>query len=180
MYGPHALSAHIQEFRKLAEAMAKGNSIPDNGQSPPDLLADQDDILGHVSPDQIPSSARFGDVKEDVSKTSYKIGDTVSASFWSGNPRNDLLTEGTFTVVEFYDGSRKWIPAYDYDDFSVFFKWAQQNDTFYGVATIQWSVPDSAVIGTYRIRHFGAASIEGQQPVIQYFTGTSSTFSISK
>lgn len=180
MYGPHTLSAHIQEFRKLAEAMAKGNSIPDNGQSPPDLLADQDDILGHVSPDQIPSSARFGDVKEDVSKTSYKIGDTVSASFWSGNPRNDLLTEGTFTVVEFYDGSRKWIPAYDDDDFSVFFKWAQQNDTFYGVATIQWSVPDSAVIGTYRIRHFGAASIEGQQPVIQYFTGTSSTFSISK
>lgn len=44
LYGPHTLSAYIQEFKKFAEAMAKGEKIM-KGPSPPDLFKAQLSLL---------------------------------------------------------------------------------------------------------------------------------------
>ncbi|XP_065846898.1 neutral ceramidase 2-like [Euphorbia lathyris] len=178
LYGPHTLSAYIQEFTKLAESMAKGEQPPKTNLFPPDLTSKQLSLLLDPFIDSTPKGIQLGDIKQDINKKgSFKKGDRPSATFWSGNPRFDLLTEGTFALVEFLEGKR-WIPAYDDDDFSLFFKWNLDNVTFSSLATIEWEIPEEARSGVYRLRHFGSSKKALDSP-IGYFTGASSSFTVS-
>lgn len=112
--------------------MANGSQviIGSKGQpSPPDLSSEQLSLLPEPTGDNTPPPGiKFGDIKQDVRKRKliFRKGvDRVSAIFWSANPRYDLLTEGTFAVVERLLSAEKnqWIPAFDDDDFSLFFKY---------------------------------------------------------
>lgn len=139
LYGPHTLSAYIQEFKKLAEAMAKGEKIM-KGPSPPDLFKAQLSLLPDPFGDSPPPGTNFGDMKQDIivpKNGTFTKGDKASATFWSANPRYDLLTEGTFAVVEMLQGQH-WTPVYDDDDFSLFFKWKVDDSYLYSMATIEW------------------------------------------
>lgn len=180
LYGPHTLSAYIQEFKKLAQAMAEGeNNTIIKGPSPPDLSSVQISLLLGPFGDSPPEGFKFGDIKEDIAfpeRGYFTMGDTPSATFWSANPRYDLLTEGTFAAVERLQGER-WIAAYDDDDLSLFFKWNIDNISFHGLATIQWEIPSDAVSGVYRLKHFGSTRITIVSP-ISYFTGASSAFAV--
>ncbi|KAB2029857.1 hypothetical protein ES319_D05G190200v1 [Gossypium barbadense] len=163
LYGPHTLSAYIQEFKKLAKAMATGEQLDPLGDSPP-------------------PGKRFGDMLQDVAQPkggSFKKGDKPSATFWSANPRYDLLIEGTFAVVEMLQGER-WVPVYDDDDFCLYFKWnvTVDNGSLYGLATIEWEVPEDAASGVYRLRHFGSSKKTKDSPN-EFFTGASSAFTVS-
>ncbi|KAK4429469.1 Neutral ceramidase 2 [Sesamum alatum] len=180
LYGPHTLSAYVQEFKKLAQALARGDKIVGKGPSPPDLSSIQISLLADPSGDSPPPGITFGDIKRDViTKGDLKAGDRVNATFWSANPRYDLLTEGTFGAVETLQGD-KWIPAYDDDDFCLYFKWDGPfySSGSYGLATIEWEVPQEAGAGIYRLRHFGSFRTRKDSPV-NYFTGASSAFTVS-
>lgn len=175
LYGPHTLSAYIQEFKKLASALISGQTIQP-GPQPPDLLDKQVGLLPGVVMDTTPIGVKFGDVSTDVPENStFKPGDMVTATFWSACPRNDLLTDGTFSLVEILDGSNTWIPAYDDDDFCLRFKWSRPSKfSSRSYATIEWRIPETVVSGVYRLRHFGASkSLFGS---ITHFTGTSRAF----
>lgn len=175
LYGPHTLSAYIQEFRKLAAALISGRPV-EPGPQPPDLLDKQISLLTPVVLDSTLSGAKFGDVKSDVPLNStFKRGDMVTVTFSSACPRNDLLTEGTFALVEILQGQKTWVPAYDDDDFCLRFIWSRPSKLSpQSYATIEWRIPQSAVSGVYRIRHFGAAkALFGS---ISHFTGSSSAF----
>ncbi|KAL2322262.1 hypothetical protein Fmac_026641 [Flemingia macrophylla] len=179
LYGPHTLSAYIQEFKKLAQAMVEENNIPMKGPSPPDLSSVQISLLFGPFADSPPEGIKFGDIKEDISfpkKGYFTKGDTPSATFWSANPRYDLLTEGTFAAVERLHGER-WIAVYDDDDLSLFFKWKVDNSSYQGLATVEWEIPNDAVSGVYRLKHFGATRITILSH-ISYFAGTSSAFAV--
>lgn len=178
LYGPHTLSAYIQEFKKLAAALISGQSV-EQGPQPPDLLNKQISLLPPVVLDATPFGVKFGDTKNDVPLNStFKRGDMVSSTFWSACPRNDLMTEGTFALVEILQDQKTWVPAYDDDDFCLQFKWsrpARLSPESY--ATIEWRIPQTAVSGVYRLRHFGAAkSLFGS---IRHFTGSSSAFIVT-
>ena len=156
LYGPHTLSAYIQEFKKLAETMAKGEKIM-KGPSPPDLFKAQLSLLPDPFGDSRPPGTNFGDMKQDIivpKNGTFTKGDKASATFWSANPRYDLLTEGTFAVVEMLQGQH-WTPVYDDDDFSLFFKWKVDDSYLYSMATIEWEIPKEAGSGVYMLRHFG-------------------------
>lgn len=175
LYGPHTLSAYIQEFKKLAAAIAGGPRVSP-GPQPPDLLSKQISLLAPVLVDSKPKGVNFGDVKSDVPPSStFTEGDLVSATFWSACPRNDLMTEGTFSLVEILQGTDTWVPAYDDDDFCLRFKWSRPwKLSARSFATIEWRIPETAVPGVYRIRHFGTAkSLFGS---ISHFAGASSAF----
>ncbi|KAG6745225.1 hypothetical protein NC652_036828 [Populus alba x Populus x berolinensis] len=178
LYGPHTLSAYIQEFRKLAAALISGRPV-EPGPQPPDLLDKQISLLTPVVLDSTLSGAKFGDVKSDVPLNStFKRGDMVAVTFSSACPRNDLLTEGTFALVEILQGQKTWVPAYDDDDFCLRFIWSRPSKLSpQSYATIEWRIPQSAVSGVYRIRHFGAAkALFGS---ISHFTGSSSAFVVA-
>ncbi|KAI3787320.1 hypothetical protein L1987_41709 [Smallanthus sonchifolius] len=154
--------------------------IVDKGPSPPDLSSFQLKLLPDPSRDSPPPGVKFGDMKHDVSIPKsgfFHKGDKPSAVFWSPNSRYDLLTEGTYAVVEVLQGKR-WIPAYDDDDFSLSFKWNVENDSSYRLASLEWEVPDSVSNGVYRFRHFGSSK-NTIVSTTQYFTGASSAFAVS-
>ncbi|KAH9736307.1 Neutral ceramidase 2 [Citrus sinensis] len=178
LYGPHTLSAYIQEFKKLAAALIIGQTVMP-GPPPPDLLDKQISLLPPVVVDATPLGVKFGDVKTDVPQNStFKRGDMVAVTFWSACPRNDLMTEGTFALVELLQGQNTWVPAYDDDDFCLKFKWSRPAKLSpQSHATVEWKIPESAVSGVYRIRHFGASkSLVGS---ISHFIGSSSAFVVA-
>ncbi|EOY07316.1 PREDICTED: neutral ceramidase [Theobroma cacao] len=179
LYGPHTLNAYIQEFKKLATALISGASV-EPGPQPPDLLDKQISLLPPVVLDATPPLVNFGDVKDDVPfNTTFKQGDIVSVTFWSACPRNDLMTEGTFALVQYLQDHKTWIPAYDDDDFCLRFKWSRPAKLSpQSYATIEWWIPESVVSGVYRIRHFGASkSLLGS---VRHFAGSSSAFVVEK
>ena len=175
MYGPHTLSGYVQEFKKLASSLLTGQTVP-SGPQPPDLLSRQIGLLPPVVLDTAPIGKKFGDASTDVPQNStFRRGDMVTATFWSACPRNDLFTEGTFALVEISDGGETWLPAYDDDDFCLRFKWSRPSKlSSHSQATIEWRIPETAIAGVYRIRHFGASkSLFGS---VHHFTGASRAF----
>ncbi|KAL6545260.1 Neutral ceramidase 1 [Orobanche gracilis] len=175
LYGPHTLNAYIQEFKKLAKTLVSGTPV-EPGPQPPDLLERQISLLTPVVVDATPIGVNFGDISSDVPKNStFKRGGMVTVTFWSACPRNDLMTEGTFALVETLRGKDSWDPVYDDDDFCLRFKWSRPSKlSARSHATIEWRIPESAATGVYRIRHFGASkSLFGS---IRHFTGSSSAF----
>lgn len=178
LFGPHTLSAYIQEFQKLATALISGKPV-EPGPQPPDLLNKQISLLTPVVVDSTPIGVKFGDVSKDVPQNStFKRGDMVAVTFWSACPRNDLMTEGTFSLVEILHGKDTWVPVYDDDDFCLRFKWSRPSKlSARSHATIEWRIPASAAPGVYRIKHFGASkALVGS---IRHFTGSSSAFVVA-
>ncbi|XP_068668819.1 neutral ceramidase 2-like [Aristolochia californica] len=176
LYGPHTLSGYIQEFKKLATALLNGQQV-EPGPAPPDLLGKQIELLLPVVADATPIGVKFGNVRSDVPQNStFKRGDTVTVTFWSACPRNDLMTEGTFSLVEIFNKSTQtWVPAYDDDDFCLRFKWSRPRKlSARSEATIEWRIPETAISGVYRIRHFGASKSLFRS--IHHFTGASRAF----
>ncbi|KAI4306673.1 hypothetical protein L6164_029930 [Bauhinia variegata] len=147
LFGPHTLSAYIQEFKKLASALISGSTV-EPGPQPLNLLDNQMSFLPPVVVDETPIGVSFGDVSSDVPKNStYKRGDTVSVSFWSACPRNDLMTEATFALVEFLQGKDTWVPAYDDDDFCLRSKSSRPFKlSARSTATMEWRIPQVAVL----------------------------------
>ncbi|KAK1297815.1 Neutral ceramidase [Acorus calamus] len=179
LYGPHTLSAYIQEFKRLASALLGGQDISP-GPPPPDLLSKQISLLPPVVMDATPINIKFGDVSTDIPQNStFRKGDLVTAVFWSACPRNDLMTEGTFALVEALGNDKQtWSPAYDDDDFCLLFKWSRPSKlSAYSHARIEWRIPETATPGIYRITHFGASkSLFGS---IRHFTGSSTAFVVT-
>lgn len=151
----------------------------ESGPQPPDLLSKQISLLTPVVVDGTPAGVNFGDAATDVPKNStFKRGDLVKAVFWSACPRNNLMTEGTFALVEMLQGKDTWVPAYDDDDFCLRYIWSRPLKLSpRSQATIQWRIPSYATPGVYRISHFGAA--KGLLGSIRHFTGSSSAFVVS-
>ncbi|KAL3850105.1 hypothetical protein ACJIZ3_011987 [Penstemon smallii] len=178
LFSPHTLSAYIQEFKKLASGLVKGHSV-ESGPQPLDLLNKQISLLPPVIVVATPIGVKFGDLSLDVPKNStFKRGDNVTVVFWSACPRNDLMTECTFALVEVLGGKDTWVPAYDDDDFCLRFIWSRPAKlSARRHATIKWIIPKTAVSGVYRIRHFGAGkSLLGS---IKHFRGSSSAFVVA-
>ncbi|KAL9676956.1 hypothetical protein QQ045_005179 [Rhodiola kirilowii] len=151
-----------EEFTKLATALVKGQPTQP-GPQPPDLLNKQISLLPPVVLDATPLGVNFGDVSSDVpANSTFKRGQNVTVTFWSACPRNDLMTEGTFALVEFLLGGDAWSPAYDDDDFCLRFIWSRPSMLSpQSKATIEWRIPQSAAPGVYRIKHFGQMAAPG-------------------
>jgi neutral ceramidase len=106
IYGPHTLDAYIDHYKKMAKDLASGNPTP-HGTPPQDLIDKQIPFPRPVLWDSHPFGKDFGSVNVDVNP-SYKTNDTVMVQFWSGNPRNNLMTNSTFLTVEQQQSDGSW------------------------------------------------------------------------
>jgi len=178
IYGPHTLTAYLQEFTKLAEAIRDDKPVPP-GPTPPNLESKQLSFLPPVIADFVPFGKHYGDVVHDVN-SSYTTGDTVEVVFYSACPRNNVRTEDTFLTVEkLNQATNNWDIILNDGDWDTIFDWNRPNlidpESF---ATIFWRVGWTypATPGTYRIRHFGThRNILGH---LKSFSGTSSSFKV--
>ncbi|WP_444907707.1 neutral/alkaline non-lysosomal ceramidase N-terminal domain-containing protein [Microbulbifer sp. SSSA008] len=178
IYGPNTLAAYRQIYTEMTHAMVNGVDIA-AGPTPKDLSDDQIiNVIGVVYDDKRLWES-FGQVWDDVG-TSYSAGDTVSVTFRSGHPRNDLKTESTFIEVQRkVNGS--WETYLTDDDLDTRFIWTR--DTAIdcmacSFAEGQWIIGEDTPSGTYRIKHFGNWK-SGWTGKISSYSGKSSSFTVS-
>jgi neutral ceramidase len=130
--------------------------------------------------DTHPSGAKFGSVHIDVDTTkTYKAGDQVVCEFWTGHPKNNLMTEKTFLTVEKRTGSGPddFVVVLTDNDWDTKFKWTRHGIAE-SLATIWWNLGETSNVeaGTYRIRHFGVSKdLFGTKTP---FVGVSSEFKV--
>ncbi|KAF8781378.1 Neutral ceramidase like protein [Argiope bruennichi] len=155
IYGQHTLQAYIQQYERLAEALCKGEKLPD-GPIPENMLDKQISLQPGVIFDSAYFGKSFGDVTKDA-KDSYNPGNAVSVSFVSGHPRNNLMLEGTFMTVERFDPANgNWTIVATDADWETKFQWKRTNMVLgHSEATANWEIPEDAQPGRYRIQHFG-------------------------
>jgi len=162
LYGPHTLSAYIQEFRRIATDLVADR--PSQSAAPPaDLSKKQISLLPPVELDTISilSGKWFGSVAVDVSKDEYHVGETVGVSFHSANPRSNPRLQGTFLTVDVLDNDTgEWLTRYVDGDWCTQYHW-KGGAGYMGVsfAEIFWTIPNDENLprpALYRICHYGA------------------------
>nr|XP_027227263.1 neutral ceramidase-like isoform X1 [Penaeus vannamei] len=154
IYGPHTCSAYMQQYSYLAAAMVKGEQ-PEPGPSPPDMTDSVMTLLPGVMFDGTPLGKAFGDVIAEPYPLAY-VGETVTAKFVSGHPRNDVQLGGSFLTVERLTDAGSWQVVATDASWETRFIWDRTSSLLgTSVATVKWDIPKDAAEGTYRITHTG-------------------------
>lgn len=184
IFGPHSLEGYIQEYTRITKDLVTGQPSVSTA-TPPDLTDVQ--VSYHVRKfpfDRTPIGTKFGDVVEGKdASSSYKLGEQVSVTFHSANPRNDQRIQSTFLSVDRQEGHR-WVTVAVDGDWETKYSWkaGPEDPLNIGLAgqsesTITWNIPEDASNGTYRICHYGAHKTPKEE--IVQFSGCSSTFTVS-
>jgi neutral ceramidase len=143
--------------------------------------------------DAPPAGASFGDIV-DAPQTSYKQGDTVSVSFWTGHPGNALRR--TYIEIQRRDGD-EWRTIATENDWFARARWTQASRVFppldpfnpfapppptsteaFTVLLI-WEIRPSTEIGTYRVLFHGSERSEASAEA-RLFTAESPTFEVTQ
>ncbi|XP_048464909.1 neutral ceramidase [Rhincodon typus] len=184
IYGPHTLSAYIQQFKGLAKAIAEDSvdQLP-KGPEPPNFSDKQLISLLFPNPvDKTLANTSFGDVLIDV-QGSYRPGDIAEVTFVSGNPRNSVasMAGGTFLTVEKYENDTgNWIVMYNDASWDTRLYWNKARNGYSNV-TVAWHIPHTAELGMYKVRHFGHfKTLKFLKPVFTPYEGSSSPFEVRK
>jgi neutral ceramidase len=153
LYGPHTLSAYIQEFRRISLDLLE-NRLSETSAPPRDSSKRQVSFIPPVELDTIGLWRDFGSVAVDA-KDTYTVNQSVVVSFRSASPRNDHRIEGTFLTVDILDEYGHWQTLYVDGDWctKLIWKGGYLAETF---ADIHWDILDTTNQGLYRICHFGA------------------------
>lgn len=187
IFGPHTLDAYIQEFSRLARDMVAGRESTTDAP-PPDLTDKLIQLMPTPHVDRVEQGKRFGDVVDgkDVQAT-YKVGETVTATFHAANPRQNLRTQGTYVTVEAKQDSRlgAWKVVRNDADWSTKFRWMagpeDPLDLGFGrksKATLDWTVETDTPAGTYRLCYLGDHKVSKDEQTVP-FKGCTSEFTVT-
>jgi len=155
IYGPHTLSAYIQEFERIATDLLT-DQPSESAESPKDISNKQISLIPPVPFDMIGVGRTFGSLAIDA-KDQYRTGETVGVSFRSANPRSNQRIEDTFLTVDFLDNDTgEWQTRYVDSDWCTQFHW-KGGIEHWGVsfAEVFWTIPPDSATGLYRICHYG-------------------------
>jgi len=162
LYGPYTLQAYQQQYKFLAEKLAKEETIKDQGPVAPDLynkakISNQwVNKARKVVFDKPPLGRKFGDCILQPPSSAKKGAMTVVVEFVSGHLRNNPLLEKSFLYVEKLNGKNWEIVAVD-TDVETRLEWIRTN--FWlgkSKVRISWAIPKETKPGKYRIRHVGS------------------------
>lgn len=170
LFGPWTLAAYQQEYTKLAAALKSGSPAQASTGQTMDLRTTIDSTTLGTPADVSPKDAVFGDV-ESGPQSSYRRGDTASATFWTSNPQNHYPHAVTICGVEQQTGDEWTVVASDADwSTRCRFRPGRNVSKPYRV-TVTWDIPADASPGTYRLRHDG-------RHLAGVFSGTSESFEV--
>ncbi|XP_029154974.1 neutral ceramidase [Nylanderia fulva] len=155
IYGPHTLTIYLKQYQELVQAAILQKFIP---PGPPASKLLQSNLITLVPPvlyDTPRWGRNFGDVIQQPSKIA-SLGDTVTAIFVAGHPRNNLMTDSTFLTVERLEGDEVWLPIATDADWETKFQWTRTSVILgSSQVTITWEISQDVKPGEYRIRHNG-------------------------
>lgn len=173
LYGPHTLTIYLQQYKRMMRSLVLNETL-DAGPTPPYQDDKQISLMTGVIFDGHPIGREFGSVKVQPLNT-YERGDTVTATFVTGNPRNNLMHDKTFFTVEQKQVDGNWTVVATDANWETKFKWERQS-TILGFSDTEfiWDIGQNTKLGTYRIRHFGYYRyiLGGVYP----YTGSTKTF----
>ncbi len=188
-FGPLQLSAFMQEYDKLAQAIVKDEPVA-AGPAPLDLRDYQHNFaFDQVVMDDVPSGKSYGQQIGEI-EDKYEIGKdaAVEVSFWGSHPRNNRRTMDSYFEIINVETNEVVRRDWDYD---TEFKW-ERDGTAYSKVTVVWHLKDKnadglpehhkafpvAEKGTYKIKIYGSSkSLLGE---ITPYEGTSQPFTISE
>ncbi|MDR6593707.1 neutral/alkaline ceramidase [Saccharothrix longispora] len=173
LFGRNTLPAYEQEFGKLAASLRTGAALPP-GPTPGTPPFTGINLQTGVVFDDKPIGTSFGQVRTEPA-ASYTRGQTATAVFVTGHPKNDLHRNGTFLEVQrLVDG--RWTRHADDGDWSTRYRW-QREGIANSTATLTWAIPADTPAGTYRIVHHGDWK-SGWTGAITGFTGATRSFTV--
>jgi len=233
IYGPNTLPAYIQEYNKLARAMARGEPVESLGTPASDDREQLNELTRSPGVDTfLIAVGYFGDVIQNAAAY-YNRGNVASATFVSAHPRHNLRRKGTYLTVERlvsrdppgscpvcscaaptvwpFSGcnvacgascegtccciegmgdcrapAEAWEVVHTDADWETKFIWTPEDTVECTTlkncasrATVEWTIPDVAVPGVYRLRHFATRLTRGNVIGIgdyEDFTATSAEF----
>jgi neutral ceramidase len=180
IYGPWSLAVVSQEALKMARAIKNGTEL----DSPP-AISNRISLTPSDGPTEAPNPAGSpGDVITQPT-TQVSQGDTVTALFVAGHPRNNLRLQQSYAYIERQNTTGGWEVIVEDRDPSLIYAWLARNKpsaageypiSSDGNGEVQWAVPGSAIPGTYRVRVVGSSRSSGA--LIPY-EGISDNFVIS-
>ncbi|WP_157573657.1 neutral/alkaline ceramidase [Nocardia jejuensis] len=175
LYGRWTLSAYMQEFDRLAKALAARIDLG-RGPAPLDWTSGlQPNLLAGVPADVPAAGHAFGDVIT-APDAAYASGATAAVEFAGAHPNNDLHTGGTYFEVQRASGSA-WSRVFDDNDWCTELHWSRPDgQDAASIIRIQWTIPEGTASGRYRIEYTGDSRDAGG--ALSRFTGTSPEFTV--
>lgn len=172
-FGPHELGAFRQETTRLATALRDGQPVSDDRSPvlPSQALTPQ---RPGVVFDDVPPGQEFGQVLTQPA-ASYVAGQTASAVFRAGHPKNDYRTQRSFLAVQRWTGSA-WADYLTDRDWDTSYVWAREG-VAYSRATVQWRIRPGTPAGTYRLVQTGDWK-NGWTGRVSPYTGASQQFTV--
>ena len=175
IFGPHTLTIYVSQFIRLFTALNNNQVLP-SGPTIPDERSSQMTFLTPVINDDAGGST-FGSVLVEPRKN-YRRGETVFATFVSGNPRNNLMTGSSYFFVEYLQGNGAWRVVATDSNWETRFMW-RRTSAVLGRSEIDftWEIPGNVSNGEYRVRHNGSS--RGPVTGIRAYVGTTHQFTVA-
>lgn len=175
LYGRYTLPAYMQEFDRLARALASRTDLG-RGPAPLDWTSGpQPNLLPPVPADEPIAGRAFGDVQV-APPDNVSAGDDVVVEFVGAHPANDFHTGGTYFEIQ-RDAGGSWPTVFDDNDWCTRFTWSRpEGQQAASVIRVHWSVPESTERGRYRVVYHGDSKDAAGR--LTPFTGTSPEFSV--
>jgi len=159
--GPWQLAIVQQSLRKLAQTLADGTPAPIGARVP------SPNTKAPGPPPLLDPVGKYGTTVTDA-LDNYGQGQTVSASFVSGYPANDLKLMGAYAYAERLADDGSWQPvATNGRDPALLYRWAavsMGHEVKPGTAELNWTIPLDTPPGTYRLHHSGVYRTSRTQP----------------
>ncbi|KAL0831611.1 hypothetical protein ABMA28_002389 [Loxostege sticticalis] len=156
IYGPHTLDIYLNKYKEMADALSTGKSM-EPGPEPPDFSSKLITLVTPVLWDAAPWGKEFGDCVKQPEKH-YGYGDTVTATFVAGNPRNNIRHGRGYGTVErlVSEQDDAWVTVATDADWETKYIW-RRNSVVLGTshAELHWEIPEGTPPGTYRLHHYG-------------------------
>lgn len=174
LFGRNTTPAYQQEFGKLAASMRGGSPLAPGPTPTKPPFTDLNLQTGVVFDDKALGHT-FGQVLTQPA-AAYQQGQTATAVFVTGHPKNNLHRNGTFLEVQRLVNGQ-WTRHADDGDWSTRYRWTRSG-LANSEATITWTIPAGTPAGTYRIVHNGDWK-SGWTGAITAFTGATAGFIVS-
>lgn len=171
-FGPNQLGAFLQEYSGLAKAMRDGTGV--SNQVTPTTKSGGASRAGVVLDDK-PLSQSFGQALTQP-KASYSRGETATAVFRGGHPKNDFRTQRSFLEVQRKEGSQ-WVTYLTDRDWDTSYTWKREGAS-YSRTTVDWRIRGDVPAGTYRLVQTGDWK-NGWNGKVSPYTGTSQEFTVN-